>query len=170
MRRELIAAASALALTTGVALAQGTSVTPGSGGMSAATSPTTMQHSGQLASAEQMLGKSVVGKDGKEIGEVEDVIIDPQSRQARQLVVSSGGFLGIGEKQIAIDFGQAKWNGQQMQVELSNLTQQDIEGMQEFEYSDQTTSLNRNRGDGGGDRGPTAGNTASPTSGTPQKQ
>jgi sporulation protein YlmC with PRC-barrel domain len=157
MRKELIGAVSALALMTGAAFAQGTSTTdspattvnppsameeaPAIGGPTTDTSPMT------VTSAEEMLGRDVVGSDGEELGEVEDVIIDPTSGQARQLVISSGGFLGIGEKQIAVDFNRAKvqrGDGGTPIIMLQNVTQADVESMPEFEYSDTMTSLNRN--------------------------
>lgn len=143
MRRELFAAASVLVLMTGGALAQSSTgtTTRSDTGTSSTMSSTTS--SGQLASAEQMLGKSVVGQDGKEIGEVEDVILDPTSGQARQLVIGSGGFLGIGEKKIAIDFQQATWNQVDKEIKLSSLTREDVKNMKTFEYSDSMTSLNR---------------------------
>lgn len=143
MRRELFAAASVLVLMTGGALAQSSTgtTTRSDTGTSSTMSSTTS--SGQLASAEQMLGKSVVGRDGNEIGEVEDVILDPTSGQARQLVIGSGGFLGIGEKQIAVDFQQATWSEADKEIKLSGLTREDVKNMRAFEYSDTMTSLNR---------------------------
>ncbi|WP_448189855.1 PRC-barrel domain-containing protein [Azospirillum sp. sgz301742] len=169
MRKELIAAVSTLALMTGAAFAQSsTGGSTGSGGTTtnsptmqrdstggtAATSPTTAQHSGAassaagqqtLASAEKLLGKNVYGKDNEKIGEVEDIILDPASGQAKQLVLSSGGFLGIGEKKVAVDFNQAKWNDADNRLQLSSLSRDDVKNMSEFKYSDSMTSLNRNR-------------------------
>lgn len=172
MRKELIAAVSALGLMTGTALAQSSTGSGGtttnsttmqrsqdSVGGTAATSSTTAQRSsgattgtvapnGQaVASAEKLLGKNVYGKDNEKIGEVEDIILDPQSGQAKQLVLSSGGFLGIGEKKVAVDFNQAKWNEADNRLQLSTVSRDDIKSMQEFQYSDTMTSLNRNRGD-----------------------
>lgn len=175
MRKELIAAASALALMTGAALAQTNATTPGSAGAppsagnvnepgsldsgstgTAGPADTTMQQhstSGSAASpsttamssVEQWMGKTVVGSDGEEIGEVEDVILDPQSGSARQLVISSGGFLGIGEKQIAVDLSAANMNAAEDQIVLSSITQADVENLPEFQYTDSMTSLSRQR-------------------------
>ena len=174
MRKELIAAVSTLALMTGAAFAQSstgssTGGSTGSGGTTtnsptmqrsqdstggtAATSPTTTQSgaassaSGQqtLASAEKLLGKNVYGKDNEKIGEVEDIILDPASGQAKQLVLASGGFLGIGEKKVAVDFNQAKWNEADNRLQLSTLSRDEVKNMAEFKYSDTMTSLNRNR-------------------------
>ncbi|MGQ9369717.1 PRC-barrel domain-containing protein [Azospirillum sp. ST 5-10] len=95
-----------------------------------------------MASAEKMLGADVIGSDGEDLGEVEDVILD-DSGKAKQLVISSGGFLGIGEKEVAVDFSTATWNEAEEQVQLSGITQDQIKEMTDFEYSDTTTSLNR---------------------------
>ncbi|PSL06645.1 sporulation protein YlmC with PRC-barrel domain [Haloactinopolyspora alba] len=43
-------------------------------------------------------GRDVVDRNGDEVGEVEDLVIDPGERRVRMLEVGSGGFLGIGEK------------------------------------------------------------------------
>lgn len=62
--------------------------------------------------AKEVIGSKVVGKDGKEIGKVEDLIFD-QNGQLSGVVISSGGILGIGSKSIgvnkeAVDIGSAK--------------------------------------------------------------
>ena len=174
MRKELIGAASALALMTGAAFAQGTSTSDQPAATT--TPPSVMERAPAMgpannqgvgtrgamtaASAEEMLGKDVVGSDGKKLGSVEDVIVDPASGEAKQLVVSSGGFLGIGAKQIAVDFSQAQVgmddDGDDPQIKMQNMTQADVEGLPEFEYSDTMTSLGH-----GTDTGATGG-----TSGT----
>jgi sporulation protein YlmC with PRC-barrel domain len=44
----------------------------------------------------------VVDRDGEEIGEVNDLLIDEHDRRVRFLEVASGGFLGIGAKKFLI--------------------------------------------------------------------
>ena len=179
MRKELIGAASALALMTGAAFAQGTSATdpttsnpatPPSAMESApapANSPTASEggatgSAASAASAEGLMGKNVVGSDGEKLGSVEDVIVDPASGEAKQLVISSGGFLGVGAKQIAVDFSQAQVgmddDGDDPEIKLNGITQADVEGMPEFEYSDTMTSLSR-----GTDTGATGGTSGTMT-------
>ena len=197
MRKELIAAASALALMTGAAFAQSTtgSTTGGSTGSggtttnsptmqrsqdstsgTAATAPTATQQGGMtasgasqstLASAEKLLGKNVYGKDNEKVGEVEDIILDPTSGKAKHLVLSSGGFLGIGEKKVAVDFDQAKWNDADNRLQLSTLSRDDVKNMNEFKYEDNMTSLNRNRGDAPKGDASTAPANQRNTTGTP---
>ncbi|QCN93937.1 PRC-barrel domain-containing protein [Azospirillum argentinense] len=177
MRREIIAAASVLALMTGTAMAQTTSPTTGSPATGAPTA-TEMNKSGSattgsaagltggtLASAENMMGKNVYGTDNEKVGEVEDIILDSNG-QARQLVISSGGFLGIGEKQIAVDIGNANWDAQQERVQLSGMTRDQVKEMPEFEYSDTTTSLNRNKDKAGDTVNGAASRSSTGTSGT----
>lgn len=169
MRKELIGAVSALALMSGAALAQQSSPSqPGTSGTEGATSGATSgsasPQAGQgvamdRASASQLLGKTVVGSDGQSLGEVEDVVLDPQSGQAKQVIISSGGFLGIGEKQIAVDFQNLRMQPGQDQVTVSNLSQRDVEAQPTFNYSSDTVSLNR---EGGSQQPPSAGATGSP--------
>ncbi|GAA4253062.1 PRC-barrel domain containing protein [Azospirillum formosense] len=186
MRREIIAAASVLALMTGTAMAQTTSPTTGSPTTgaptatemnksssapgnattgSAATGSASDLTGGQMASAETMMGKNVYGTDNEKVGEVEDIILDSNGK-AQQLVISSGGFLGIGEKQIAVDIGKANWDAQQERVQLSGMTRDQVKEMPEFEYSDTTTSLNRNKDKAGDTVNGAASRSSTGTSGT----
>ena len=48
--------------------------------------------------ADDMRGRKVTDKDGKDVGKVHDVFVDHRERKARFLLVEHGGFLGIGEK------------------------------------------------------------------------
>lgn len=196
MRKHLIGAASAFALTmTGAAFAQDSSQTTPSGptgSVSSQTSPSTAANStsartqdnsatGSMAggsasrtastgmdrtTAEKLIGKTVVGANNEEIGEISDVVLDPQSGQARQLVISSGGFLGLGDKTVAVDFQQAQISPGADDVRIQSLTQQQIQAMQEFEYDDSTVSLNRNSGDTAGTSMGRTGTTSGTGSGT----
>lgn len=42
-------------------------------------------------------GRTVIDRNGDEVGEIDDLLIDPEERRVRFLQVGSGGFLGIGE-------------------------------------------------------------------------
>lgn len=177
MRKELITAASVLAMMTGAAYAQGagnqlnmqqdnnSAVTSPSTGSTAAPSAGVTAPMGSV-SAEEMLGKTVVGSDGEEIGEVEDVIMDAASGKARQLIISSGGFLWIGEKQIAVDFTSAQPGSDDGEIKLSNLTRDQVKSMPEFEYNDSMTSLNRSRDKSDAPRATTPMAPAAPGMGT----
>lgn len=163
MRRNIIAATAVLALLTGTAVAQTSSPSPSqptqSGttlnnstipdtGTSKTTTTTTTTGQatgptgGQIASANELLGKNVYGRDNEKLGEVDDVILDTNG-QAKQLVLSSGGFLGIGDKKVAVDYNAAQWDQAQNRLTLSTMTRDEVKSMPEFQYSDTMTSLNR---------------------------
>ena len=55
--------------------------------------------------SEEIVGKTVVSQQGEEIGEIEDVVMDEASQQ-QLAVVDVGGFLGVGEKSVAVSFDQ----------------------------------------------------------------
>lgn len=172
MRTYLIGAVSALALTAGAALAQSTTPSGGATGSGTtgttmpsttapaatpetetgtpaprvtgpATTATNAVSSGENVRVERMLGKTVRGSDGQEIGEVEDILLDAKSGAAKQVIVSSGGFLGIGTKQIAIDYSAVSVDNENRELRVSNLTQEAVRTMPEFEYSDSMSLLSR---------------------------
>lgn len=61
--------------------------------------------------ASQLMGKPVYNspaKDAKTIGNVNDLVMSPNG-SAEAVLVGVGGFLGIGEKQVAVDFRQLNW-------------------------------------------------------------
>nr|WP_295829187.1 PRC-barrel domain-containing protein [uncultured Azospirillum sp.] len=132
---------------------------------SAATSGGMSGTGGQLASADELIGKNVYGRDNNKIGEVDDVILDANGK-AKQLVISSGGFLGIGEKQVAVDYSAANWDSQNNRLNLAGMSRDDVKSMPEFKYDDTMTSLNKNRKPAETEKvapgaAPTAGSTTS---------
>lgn len=189
MRRTLIATAATLALLSGAAVAQTTSPTVGNpssstssmsnsaapdsattGSTAGSTAATTGATGGQMASADELIGKNVYGRDNEKIGEVDDVILDANG-QAKQLVVSSGGFLGIGEKQVAVDYTAANWDSQNNRLNLAGMSRDDVKAMPEFKYDDTMTSLNKNRKPAEDEKmapgaAPTAGSTGTTGSST----
>ncbi len=53
------------------------------------------------ADATGVLGRMVQDEDGKEIGRIVDVVVDP-SGQTRAAVVDIGGFMGVGSRRVAV--------------------------------------------------------------------
>src|SRR5271169_702309 len=58
--------------------------------------------------ASKLVGVAVMGADQKKIGKIEDVLLDHDGA-AQTIVVSVGGFLGIGSKDVAVPFKMMKW-------------------------------------------------------------
>jgi hypothetical protein len=64
------------------------------------------QQPGQLLSS-RLIGTRVVGPNNERIGDVNDVLLD-RNGQAVAIVIGVGGFLGIGEKDVAVSFRQVE--------------------------------------------------------------
>jgi hypothetical protein len=80
-----------------------------------------------------ILGRSVQGADGKDMGRIVDVIVDPAG-QVRAAIVDFGGFLGVGSRKIAVDwsalrFGRAVNHGDEVTLEL---TQNELKAAPEY--------------------------------------
>lgn len=71
--------------------------------LDAASHPSEQQSGQWMASS--VIGASVVGPDGKTIGEINDIVLD-QAGGTRAVVLGVGGFLGVGEKDVAVPFQQ----------------------------------------------------------------
>ena len=52
--------------------------------------------------AEDVRGRTVVDRNGDEVGTVDDLLIDDRANKVRFLRVGAGGFLGIGEQHFLI--------------------------------------------------------------------
>ena len=63
---------------------------------------TTVQPAGQWL-AKQFIGQAVTNPTGERIGDINDLLFDKSGRIAN-VVVGVGGFLGIGEKNVAIPY------------------------------------------------------------------
>lgn len=119
LKTHLTAGIAAAALMTGAALAQ-TTPAP-AGGSSTAPAPTqtqsaTMPSGGQFMTlmpanmmrASKLMGVDVYGSDNQKIGDIDEVIVDRDGK-INSVVVGIGGFLGIGQKDVAIPYDQVQW-------------------------------------------------------------
>lgn len=108
-----------MARTLLISTALATLLTSGAMAQTATTSPEPAQAqpdmemvvhaSGHLAS--ELIGKSVYNRtsaDARDIGEVTDIMINNDG-EIEALVVGVGGFLGIGQKEVALQYDLAQW-------------------------------------------------------------
>jgi hypothetical protein len=61
-----------------------------------------------LASA--LAGTEVVNREGEKLGAIDEIMLDVPMGRIAYAVLSSGGFLGIGEKLFAIPWGTLTWD------------------------------------------------------------
>lgn len=79
---------------------------------------------------------TVNSPDGNAIGEINDVIVDAEAGTMKAAVIGVGGFLGIGEKQIAVPWDQLTINYDAQQI-TSDLTQEEAEAAPEYVFREQ---------------------------------
>ncbi|MFD1987329.1 PRC-barrel domain-containing protein [Mesorhizobium newzealandense] len=83
-----------------------------------------------------IIGESVyngTGDDAEDIGKVSDVVFDKEG-QAKSVVIGVGGFLGVGAKNVAFDYGKLEWaekNGDRWLV--AQTTKDDLTAQPEFD-------------------------------------
>jgi putative membrane protein len=82
-----------------------------------------------FVSLEEVLGSSVVNENGEEVGTIEDLVIKDEVHYA---VLSVGGFLGLGEKDVAIPLDELKL-GEDESYLMSTETEGQLEELPEYE-------------------------------------
>jgi sporulation protein YlmC with PRC-barrel domain len=65
--------------------------------------------------ASKFMGVDIYGANNEKIGDVKDIILD-HSGSIQAVVIGVGGFLGIGEKDVAIPFKTVEWMEQPMRT------------------------------------------------------
>jgi sporulation protein YlmC with PRC-barrel domain len=138
MVRKLLATTALATLLAGAAYAQDTTQPA-----PAAPAPATEQAPvvDPVAKADGFLASNLIGEtvyngtsdDAENIGEVNDVVIDA-SGKVESVVIGVGGFLGIGEKNVAMNYGDIKWaerSGDRWIV--VNATKEQLEAQADFD-------------------------------------
>ena len=91
-----------------------------------------------------MIGKNVVAYDGQKVGTVDDVIMNRNNRPS-QLVVSSGGVMGIGAHNVALDMNSVRYSPQQDAIVATQLTKEQFANLPAFQYGGNMISLNKQK-------------------------
>ena len=102
-------------------------------------------------------GKAVYGSDGENIGEINDVLVS-QDGSVNAVIIGVGGFLGIGEKDVAVDMGALELGPGATQAEADQAA---MKMEQQQEVSDETTAST----DAGTATTPAGGATVAPADG-----
>ena len=103
--QRLILATAVTVLLAPISLAQ-TSMTTGTGSGAGASTAAPAPTGPDLTRASRVLRQNVYNPNGDAVGSIDELIIDPHSGQIQQVVIGVGGFLGIGEKRVAVPFNQ----------------------------------------------------------------
>jgi sporulation protein YlmC with PRC-barrel domain len=112
LKTHLAAGLAATALMTGAALAQTSTTTtptpPAQGSTAQASGQLLTQMSPDMMRGSKLMGVDVYGSDNQKIGDIDEVLVDKQGK-IQAVVVGVGGFLGIGQKDIAVRYEQVQW-------------------------------------------------------------
>lgn len=86
-------------------------------------------------SAQELSGAEVRGKNGEKIGEVEELIIGPDSQLRRLVVAVNEGFFGSGGRRLAVDFDDVSIKGTGVEVDYITVpvTERNVEEHGVFE-------------------------------------
>jgi sporulation protein YlmC with PRC-barrel domain len=80
----------------------------------------------------QILGKSVYNNVGEKVGDINDLIVTPD-KAVSYAIVGVGGFLGVGEHEIAVPVGQLKQL--EGKIVLPGATKEALKAAPKFEYA-----------------------------------
>lgn len=83
--------------------------------------------------ASKLMDKKVVNDQQEEVGSIKDVLVD-ESNQISQVVLSVGGFLGMGERLVAVPIDQIQV---QDETVVYNTTKDQLSQMPEFQYKEE---------------------------------
>jgi sporulation protein YlmC with PRC-barrel domain len=113
MVRKLLATTALVTLLSGAAFAQENTTIEAQPNT---TMPTEEQATAPVAKSDGFLATNLIGEtvyngtseDAENIGEVNDVVIGANG-QVEAVIIGVGGFLGIGEKNVAMNYPDLKW-------------------------------------------------------------
>lgn len=83
---------------------------------------------------DDIIGEDVYNTAGEELGEVEDIVLDTASNTPI-VVVSVGGFLGLGDREVAFPYDDMTVTGDQIVLDTA-MTEDEIGEMPEYEETD----------------------------------
>jgi putative membrane protein len=84
----------------------------------------------EQVNVEEVLGSQVVNTNGEEVAEIEDLVMD--QNQDLYAVLSVGGFLGIGEKRVAVPLEDLQLSEDQVYL-MTAATEEQLEQMPEYD-------------------------------------
>ncbi|KGF67278.1 hypothetical protein LL06_22955 [Hoeflea sp. BAL378] len=143
MFKMLLASTALTALVTTSAFAQSTTATTDTNAAATTTTESTAtatpgadaaMHGAVLAS--DLIGAAVYessAQDAASIGEINDLVVSPEG-EVSSVIVGVGGFLGIGEKDVEIEYNSVEWadrDGQRWIV--ANMSREQLEAAPAFD-------------------------------------
>ena len=82
----------------------------------------------------KLIGRKIKNAAGDTVGEIESVLVD-QAGNVRYVVVAVGGFLGIGEKHVALSWDSLNISDNGEKV-VADVTKESLKGLPDYRYAD----------------------------------
>jgi putative membrane protein len=99
--------------------------------------------------ANDLIGQKVVNKNGDKVGKIDDIVLNSNDK-AVLAVISVGGFLGIGDRLVAVPFDQLQLDKDKA-ILMSSATEEQLKAMPEYKKDQEGYSnYPRDRPIGGG--------------------
>jgi sporulation protein YlmC with PRC-barrel domain len=133
MTVPVVASVLAVSLAaTGPAISQTTDTRPSPPPPVTSTTDKGVVPEGAVARANAMIGTSVRGSSGEKIGTIDDLLLGSDSK-VNYAVVSVGGFLGIGDRLVAVPMGELQTAADHMV--MPSATKESVSKMPKFDRS-----------------------------------
>lgn len=84
------------------------------------------------SATKQIIGKPVYNAKNEKVGDVDDLIIAPDSASS-YAIIGVGGFLGLGERQVAVPANHLKHT--EGRIVLPDATKEALQAMPAFQYA-----------------------------------
>jgi len=136
MLKNLLLGGALAGVIASVSVAQVPQTPPaGSSAPPAATAPSSnrpvTQQAPNTVRARTLIGLDIKNNQDETIGEIDDVVVDAEGR-IQQVVVSVGGFLGVGARSVAISWADLRFDAQR-EVAVVNMTKDQLSQQPEFQ-------------------------------------
>ncbi len=103
----------------------------------------------EMSRVSNIVGTNVLGSEGRDVGEIENLLIDGQG-QVRAAVIEWGGFFGLGTRRAVVPMEQLTLGGEDDRVRM-NLTREELERLPRYD-ADRLAEYGRTGGWGDGTR------------------
>lgn len=133
--RFLTATALSLSLALGAAPAFAAGADKTGQTQSSATGQTTQSQGQKQVRAEQVIGSEIYSAKGERVGEIEDLVIGEKDK-VTYAIVDVGGFLGMGEHQVALPFDELAARDDSSLMMSESMDKEELRQMEEFHRSE----------------------------------
>ncbi len=106
--KYLAAAALGTALLSGAAFAQSTTAPSAAANQASAGGMTAPQNLKGTWRTSKLIGLNVYNDSNEKVGDINEILVD-NSGKISAVILGVGGFLGVGEQNVAVNFDQLKW-------------------------------------------------------------